>query len=794
MPTGKTTHELRLLDFVTPLGKDALLVRSINGREAISQLYSFEIEAFAGNDDPVDFSKLVGQPVMVSVALKNDEYRYFHGIVKSLARGARSFNATAYRLEVVPTFWLLTQRTQSRIFQQISVPDILKKVLEGLDTDFEIAGTFEPRDYCVQYRETDFAFASRIMEEEGIFYFFRHREDGHTLVLANSPQSHEDLPCDNKLCFDEERGGFETTDEIIYSWEKQQILKSGKVTLWDHSFELPHRSLDSQEMVDEDLQVGEVTHKLKIAGNEKLELYDYPGGYAQRFDGISPGGSERSDDLQKIYEDNQRTAKIRMQQETVGALQITAHTDTLHIAPGFKFDLDRHYSDNDTYVITSSSVAIPQRGAYYGDAQEEEGPPPEVIFNCIPAKLPFLPHRITPKPTIYGTQTAVVTGPAGEEIFTDKYGRVKIQFFWDREGKFDGNSSCWVRVGSPWAGKQWGAVHIPRIGQEVIVAFEEGDPDQPIIVGSVYNSDQMPPHELPANKTQSGVKSRSTPGAGPNNLNEIRFEDKIGAEHVFIHAEKDFHVRCKNSYFSSIGANFNEDVGGNASTKIGGKKSVDVIGDIVSLSHGNQSVHAVGDLVTKAQATWGGIGQETLLAAKSNLHMIGKSSVRVESGGDLLVVGTSVTLQGAGGFIRIDGSGVTIVGSMVKINSGGAAGSAAEVAQPTLVIPDAPAAALKPGETKATDNPAGGGSGAGGGENTHDENAEENKDKTHWIEVELKDEAGTPVVGESCEITLPDGKKATRSTDKKGLIRVNKIDGGDCTVRWLELDQDAISQ
>ena len=263
MPT-KTTHELRLLNLQTPLGKDALLVRSINGREAVSQLYSFDIEAFAPNDEPIDFSKLIGQPMMVSVALKNGDYRYFHGIVKSLVRGARSFNATAYRMEVVPTLWLLTQRTQCRIFQQISVPDILKKVLEGLDTDFEIAGRFEPRDYCVQYRETDFAFASRIMEEEGICYFFRHREDGHTLVLANTPQSHEDLPCDNILCFDEERGGFETTDEIIYSWEKQQVLKSGKVTLWDHSFELPHKSLDSQEMVDEDLQVGEVTYKLKL--------------------------------------------------------------------------------------------------------------------------------------------------------------------------------------------------------------------------------------------------------------------------------------------------------------------------------------------------------------------------------------------------------------------------------------------------------------------------------------------------------------------------------------------------
>lgn len=789
---AKTTHDMRLLDLLTPLGKDVLLIRSIIGREAISQLYSFEIDAFAINEESVDFSKLIGQAVCVTVALKNDEKRCFHGIVKSLTRGARGFTATAYRMEIVPTLWLLTQRTQSRIFQQISIPDILKKVLAGLDVDFEITGTFEPRDFCVQYRETDFAFASRLMEEEGIFYFFRHREDGHTLVVANSPQSHEELPCDNKLHFDEERGGFETTDEIIYSWEKQQILKSGKVTLWDHCFELPHKSLDAQEMVDEDLQIGDVTHKLKLAGNDKLELYDFPGGYAQRFDGIAPGGGERSGDLQKIYDDNQRTTKIRMQQETIGAIQINAHTDSLHVCPGYKFDLDRHYSDNDTYVITSSSVAIPQRGAYYGDGSDTEGPPPEIIFNCIPLKLPFLPHRITPRPTIYGTQTAVVTGPSGEEIFTDKYGRVKVQFFWDRDGKFDGNSSCWVRVASPWAGKQWGMIHIPRIGQEVIVAFEEGAPDQPVIVGSVYNSDQMPPHELPANKTQSGIKSRSTPGAGSQNLNEIRFEDKIGSEHIFIHGEKDIHVRCKASYFETIGGSFHQSVGGDSNTGIDGKESVHTKGDYVHKSDANATIHTDADMRVTAGATIGVAGASTLVFGSEKVQVESNGTLQMNGAGNVLVEsGATLTLAAGGSFLTINAAGVTISGPLVKINSGGSAGGGGEVATPPAVAPVEPAAALKPGETKATDNPAGSTS---GGENTHDENAEENKDKTHWIEVELKDESGVPVIGELCEITLPDGKKATRSTNKLGFIRVDKIDAGNCTVRWLELDQDAISQ
>jgi len=783
-----TTQDKRLLELQTPLGKDALVIRGIHGREGISHLYSFEIDAFGSNDEPADFSAIVGQPVWVSATLKDHNKRYFHGIVKSFARGARGNFNTAYRMEIVPTFWLLSQRTQSRIFQQMPVPEILKKVLEGIDADFEIAGTFEPRDYCVQYRESDFAFASRIMEEEGIYYFFRHTEDGHTLVLANTPQSHEELPFEPTLCYDADRGGMEE-ECIIYSWEKQQVLKPGKVTLWDHAFELPHKPLDAQEMVDEDIQVGEVSHKLKLAGNDKLELYDFPGGYAQRFDGIAPAGSERSGDLQKIYEDNHRTTKIRMQQETVNALQITALTDYLNIVPGYKFTLDRHYSDNDVYVITSANVSIFQAGSY-GATDADISPDPEISFTCIPYKLPYVPNRITPKPTIYGTQTAVVTGPAGEEIFTDKYGRVKVQFFWDRQGKFDGTSSCWTRVASPWAGKQWGMIHIPRIGQEVIVAFEEGDPDQPIIVGSVYNSDQMPPHELPANKTRSGIKSRSTPGAGSQNLNEIRFEDKIGSEQIFMHGEKDVHFRCKDSSYRFVGVDSHDMVEGSSFAEVKGDGNQKYGGNYVLRVDGDSHYDVGGSLAINAGPGMSigagsiGISSGGVLAAScKHFALTGQSGIVIKA--------PSITLNAGGGnFIAINSGGVYIKGSTVFINSGGAPKAPKTprlVFSPALV---APKLAIEPGETQATDNPAG----SGGSENTHNEKTEENKDKTHWIEVELKDESGAPVVGEACEITLPNGKKTTRSTDKDGLIRVNKIDPGNCTVRWINLDQEAISQ
>jgi type VI secretion system secreted protein VgrG len=785
----KLTQDTRLLELQTPLGQDVLLIRHIQGREAISHLYSFEIEAFGSNDEPADFSKIVGQPVCVSAVLKLEGKRFFHGIVKSFVRGARSDYNTAYRLEIVPTFWLLTQRTHSRIFQQIAVPDILKKVLHGLDVEYKITGTFEPRDYCVQYRETDFAFASRLMEEEGIYYYFLHSEDAHTLVLANAPQSLEDLPIEKNLYYDDVRGGIED-DEIIYSWEKQQVLRSGKVTLWDHSFELPHKSLDVQEIVDEDLQVGEITHKLRLAGNDKLELYDFPGGYAQRFDGISPSGGERSGDLQKIYQDNVRTAKIRMQQETAGALQITAITNCLNIIPGCKFELGRHYADNDTYVITSAAVSIPQAGDY-GNTGADAGPPPEIVFTCIPFKLPFQPSRITPKPSIYGTQTAVVTGPAGEEIFTDKYGRVKVQFFWDREGKFDGSSSCWVRVASPWAGKQWGMVHIPRIGQEVVVAFEEGDPDRPIIVGSVYNADQTPPYELPANKTLSGIKSRSTPGAGNSNLNEIRFEDKVGIEAISIHGEKDVNFRCKDSYYANIDGNFNEKVKGFASTKIDGKQSFTVGGDVAIKAGGTHSIQAGADITARAKGSADIFASGCLTMTAKGIGATSTGDLVAMASGTVAVMGTgAIHLVSGASSIHISGSGIYINGPMVYINSGQGSSSTTIGPDAVEVSPGEPTDAPPIGETRATANPAG----SGGSQDTHDENAEENKDKTHWIEVELKDESGAPVVGERCEITLPNGKKTTRSTNKQGLIRVEKLDPGNCKVRWINLDQDAISQ
>jgi len=790
---SKFTQEHRTLELFTPLGKDVLLFQTLVGTEAISELYQFDIDAFAYNDSLPKFADIIGQPVAVEARLASGDSRWFHGIVRSFSCVERTETHAQYRLAVVPKFWLLTNVSRSRIFQQISIPDILKKVLESLDVVYELTGTYEQRDYCVQYRETDFEFASRLMEEEGIFYYFRHYEDRHELVVADSPQTHEELPFTSQLHFDMVWNHTDV-DERIHQWEKTQEMRTGKVTLWDHSFEKPGSNFEAQTEVRETLLIGEEEHKLRVGGANELEFYEYPGGYAQRFDGINPGGGERPAEIQKISDDNQRTVEIRANQAAIRMITITAHSHYMNICPGYKFDLKRHPSDDDTYVITKVNYSIAQPESYRTSGAEDAVPAPELIFNCIPFELQFAPPRVTARPLIHGTQVAVVTGPAGEEIFTDKYGRVKVQFFWDREGKHNDQSSCWIRVGTAWAGNNWGMIHIPRIGQEVIVAFEEGDPDQPIILNSVYNAHEMPPHELPANKTWSGIKSRSTPKAGAQNLNEIRFEDKIGHEYILFHGEKDLHFRCKNSYFANVGVDFNQYVGANSKMKIEGNQSVDVSGWSSHQTGSDYSMSAGGDaaFVSKGNVLVRAQGELALLTLGSNVLIDAPSTVGIKGSASVVIESTGgVTIKSGGSFVCVNAGGVQISGPIVLINSGGAASSAPALEGVVLNVPVAPVEALKPEETKPTENPA---DKAAAEANSHDPKSEENKDKKHFVEVELKDESGAPVVGETCEITLPNGKKATKSTNKDGLIRIDKIDAGNCKIRWPNLDQDAISQ
>jgi len=495
------TQANRPLTVTTPLGPDVLLLEKFSGSEAISEPYSFRLDMLCAKADPIGYGDLLGQKVTVEIRTNEGKNkRYFHGIINRLSQGSKvtgqdKTTFIKYQAELVPQLWLLSLNRNSRIFQSISVPDILKEILQkqwSLDVSFQLQGTFLPRDYCVQYDESDFDFVSRLMEEEGIFYFFIHKEDGHQLVLANSPRCHPDLPGIASVPFEEEGGGHPDANRVT-EWIKHQEIRAAKTTLWDYCFELPSSHLDAQETVlGKTVTVGTVNHPLQIGGNQKLELYEYPGEYAQRFDGIQPGGGDRSADVQHIFTDNIRTCKIRIEQETVQALAVEGAGHCWQFNPGTKFNLKNHFDADGQYVLTRVGHSASMEGAYTSGTAETPLTYRNT-FTCIPLALPFRPQRKTPKPQIVGPQTAVVVGPKGEEIFCDQYGRVKVQFHWDRLGKNDANSSCWVRVAQIWAGKGWGAFFWPRIGHEVVVSFEEGNIDRPLIIGSVYNSANMPP-------------------------------------------------------------------------------------------------------------------------------------------------------------------------------------------------------------------------------------------------------------------------------------------------------------
>jgi type VI secretion system secreted protein VgrG len=790
----------RFLYLNTPLGQDTLLLSGFSGTETLSELFSFDLEILADNRTNVPFDQLLGQRVSFGINVLADDAgaeRDFDGICVRLTQGSRDQTMTRYTLTVAPKFWLLTQSFQSRIFQQMSVPDILKKVLTGIDVDYLIQGTFEPRDYCVQYQESDFHFASRLMEEEGIFYFFKFSAGNHKLVLGNLPASHPEIDDQSTLIYEEVSGGVRT-EERIASWEKSQDLRSGKYTLWDHCFELPHKHLEAQSTVVDSVPVGTVTHKLKVAGNDNLEIFEHPGLYSQRFDGVDKSGSPQSSEVQKIFDDNKRTVGIRMQQAELPMLLVQGAGNCRQMSAGHKFTLTRHFNADGLYVLVSVTH-FAEEGDFRTDPNSVESHYGN-HFSCIPFGLAYRPSRKTPRPFIRGCQTAVVVGPAGEEIFTDKYGRVKVQFHWDRAGQYDGDSSCWVRVGTTWAGKQWGAISIPRIGHEVIVDFLEGDPDQPIITGSVYNADMMPSYTLPDNKTRSGVKSRSSLGGG--GFNEIRFEDKKGSEQVFIHGEKDADIRIKNDCREWIGEDrhlivqrdlyqqVNSDV--HITTQrdhleqIGRDRNVTVQGKEAIAITGSQSIKVSGNVA----GSFGGNHSEQT-----------SGSYYLQAMEIVLEASTSLTLVCGGNFINIGPAGVAISGTMVMINSGGAAGAGTPGTLVPPASPSAPAVAddatFGGAQTYSQDgSPAGPGltsSAPASNAPRHDPNNPDNQDKKHYIAIQLHDDENLPVAGEPYEITLPDGSTvASGTTDEKGQARVDGIDPGQCKVRFPKRDQTVV--
>ncbi|MGA2609438.1 MAG: type VI secretion system tip protein TssI/VgrG [Terriglobia bacterium] len=641
------TQEGGLFKIDTPLGSDVLLLRGFKGTEGISRLFRFELD-FLSENSSISFSDIVGKNVTISLRQGDGTYRYLNGIISRFAQHATEEEFTSYSAEMVPWLWFLTRDADCRIFQNKSIPDILTQVFSDLgfnDYTNSLQGSYDPREYCVQYRESSFHFVSRLMEEYGVFYFFKHQQGKHTLVLADTSTSHSSCPGQSMVRYVAVSGG--PQEDVITGWQIEEELRTGKYSLEDYNFQTPSTNL----MVNEPTVY-------EVGGNSKFEIYDYPGEY------LTKGAGES-------------LAKVRMQEEEAEHLVAHGTSQCRMFVSGYKFTLEEHPRKdmNTDYVLTEiQHSAITDS---YGSLKSPQGESYSNTFTCIPLSVPVRPLRVTPRPTVKGPQTAVVAGPSGEEIYTDKYGRVKVQFFWDRLGKKNENSSCWIRVSQSWAGKNWGAVFLPRIGQEVIVDFLEGDPDQPLITGRVYNAEQMPPYTLPDKQTRSTFQSRSSKGGGNANYNEIRFEDLKGHEQIFINAEKDMDHRVENdsreyignnrhlivnaSQFELVNADKHLHVKGKQNEKIERDRSLRVGRDQKQQVDGNLSL-------TVGQSRNEKVGMTHAMEAGQTIHLKGGMTVIIEAGMQL-------SLKGPGGFVDIGPAGVTIQGTMVLINSGGAAGS-----------------------------------------------------------------------------------------------------------------------
>jgi len=631
------TQDNRFIRIDTTLGVDELLLHSFNGEEGISKLFHFELAMHSENRS-IQFDSIVGKKATVTVFLPDGSKRHINGIISSFSQGGSSpleggtapTVFTSYYATLVPWLWALTRTSDCRIFQNMSVPDIIAKVFkEHGFSDFanRLYGAFDPREYCVQYRETDFNFVSRLMEEEGIYYFFEHTQDKHILVLANRPNEFKSSPLHKEVSYKSVIGDKREQD-VINEWNQSQEVRPGQYTLADFNFQQPTLDLTATVIGKDE---------------RKLEIYDYPGEYREKGQG-------------------ERLAGIRMEEEQTPLIVISGSSACGGFTPGYRFDLRDHYRRdfNKSYVLTSVYHSADQ-GADYRSSVEHAAAEFHYAnrFQCVPHPTAFRPPRLTPTPVVHGSQTAIVVGPSGEEIYVDKYGRVKVQFHWDREGKYDENSSCWMRVSQNWAGKRWGAMFIPRIGQEVIVDFLEGDPDQPIITGRVYNGDSMPPYALPDEKTKSAIKSYSSKGGG--GFNEIRFEDKKGEEQVFIHAEKQQDNRVKKDSLEWVGAERHLIVKQDQLEKVEGDKHLQIKGDQNEKVDGTVSLKAGMDLQEK-------VGMKAALDAGVEIHLKAGVNLVIESG-------VTLTLKVGGNFINLNQTGVFIQGTMVMINSGGMAGS-----------------------------------------------------------------------------------------------------------------------
>ncbi|TDS81680.1 type VI secretion system tip protein TssI/VgrG [Comamonas sp. JUb58] len=522
----------------SPLGEE-LQFRSLDGSEQISRLFEYRVRLISESQG-ISAKSLLGKDMSIEIDLTTKLHgsarRFLSGQITQFSFSGKDGAFYAYEAVLRPWLWHATRRTDFKIFQFKTVPEIVQEVLApyGFVIDQKLIGNYRSWKYLVQYGESDFNFVSRLLEMEGAYFFFEHHNGSHTLVLADDIGSHTPLPQGTSThpYYPGDRAAQVRDEDFVDSWAFAEDIASGHFAADDYDFERPRAILD--------------TRQEQPAGHseDSRERYDWPGGYTDVTDG-------------------ENYARVRIEQQQAQREMVQGDGNARNIAPGYLFTFSKYprSDQNKEYLIESASYRFAENVHRSDGGGADHGASYRIRFSAVPKSTAYRSQRNTPKPGTTGPQTAVVTGPPNEEIYTDKFGRVKVQFHWDRYGTKDENSSCWIRVSQTWAGSSYGSMHIPRIGQEVIVDFLNGDPDYPIITGRVYNAMQMPPWDLPANKTQSGIKTRSSKGGAPGagekdgagDANAIRFEDKKGQEQLWLHAQKDQLTEVENDEDKWVG-------------------------------------------------------------------------------------------------------------------------------------------------------------------------------------------------------------------------------------------------
>lgn len=596
MAVTAPVQQYRIFKVITSLDEDVLLFRRMVGTEEVGRLFEFELDLLSVNHD-ICFADVLGQKLTIEMQRFDGEPRYFNGIVSRFSYVGSENQYALYRASVRPWLWFLTRTADCRIFQDMTVPDIIKQVFRDYGfTDFEdrLFRDYSEWNYCVQYRETAFNFVSRLMEHEGIYYFFIHEEDKHTLVLADEYSSHNPYPGYETIKFFPPSEQDKAFEEHISDWSVVQEVQAGRYSLNDYNFELPRAMLEVRSAISRDNAFAD------------FEYYDYPGAYAKAEEG-------------EFYARN-RIEEVQTEYE-----KVSARANAGGLCPGFLFTLEWHprKDQNRQFLLLSIAYHLVS-DAYTTEPTIDPEPPYRCSFTAIDGQQPFRPARITPVPVVHGPQPAVVVGPDGGEIHTDEYGRIKVRFYWDRYAPGDDRSSCWVRVSQNRAGKDWGEVYLPHVGQEVIVSFLEGDPNRPLVTGRVYNHDNMPPLDLPTKKTQLMMRDHGG--------NEMLMEGEGGDQRITMFSPSG------DSRFS-MGAGFNPDPGFHWNTAenwvadIGGYQHIDVARDQQIDVRGNVT-ETIGGSYTQtveSDSTWLKEGAE----ASVNFSAVAKTVVGAEASANL---------------------------------------------------------------------------------------------------------------------------------------------------------------